>query len=270
MTTTHGATRVAAERSPWRAVAIPSEHGGWGLTVEPALLGLLVAPSSAGVALAAAALLAFLVRTPLKVVLVDRYRDRSLPRTRLAARIALAELVTLGVLAALAVRWAGTAWLVPIAFAAPLVGVELWFDARSRSRRLVPELAGAAGIGAVASAIAIAGGAPASLAAGLWMILAARAVASIPFVRTQVLRLHRGAGSLRVSDGAQVAGVAIAIAAFAVESQVAAGAAGVIVLCVAQLAWARREPVPAKVLGIRQMLLGVALVAVTAAGVAAT
>lgn len=27
------------------SVAPPSEHGGWGLTVEPGLLGILVAPS---------------------------------------------------------------------------------------------------------------------------------------------------------------------------------------------------------------------------------
>src|SRR5438067_8458307 len=48
----------ASTRSPWRAVVIPSEHGGWGLTLEPALLGLLVAPSIAGGALAIAAFLA--------------------------------------------------------------------------------------------------------------------------------------------------------------------------------------------------------------------
>jgi hypothetical protein len=34
------------ERSRLRSVALPSEHGGWGLTLEPAVLGLLVAPSA--------------------------------------------------------------------------------------------------------------------------------------------------------------------------------------------------------------------------------
>ena len=42
-------------RSPLRAVAVPSEHGGWGLTAEPVLLGLIVAPSAAGACLGAAA-----------------------------------------------------------------------------------------------------------------------------------------------------------------------------------------------------------------------
>ena len=32
----------AKQRSPLRTVALPSEHGGWGLTLEPVLLGLLV------------------------------------------------------------------------------------------------------------------------------------------------------------------------------------------------------------------------------------
>ena len=50
---------VVKERAGWRAVAMPSEHGGWGLTLEPVLLGLLVAWSGAGVALGIAAFSAF-------------------------------------------------------------------------------------------------------------------------------------------------------------------------------------------------------------------
>jgi hypothetical protein len=36
------------------AVATSNEHGGWGVTLEPALLGLLIAPGLAGVLLTAA------------------------------------------------------------------------------------------------------------------------------------------------------------------------------------------------------------------------
>jgi hypothetical protein len=42
------------------------------------------------------------------------------------------------------------------------------------------------------------------------------------------------------------------------------------VLTVVQVGWVRRPPIAAKVLGIWQMVLGVALVAVTAAGVLAS
>jgi hypothetical protein len=259
----------ARPRAAWRAVAVPDEHGGWGLTAEPALLGLLVAASWAGAAIAVAAIVAFVVRTPLKVVLVDRRRHRRLPRTRLATRIAAGELVVLVALAALAVALGGWEWLVPVAVAVPLFAVELWFDMRSRSRRLVPELCGAVGIAAVAASVALAGGAGTRLAIGLWLVLAARAIGSIPFVRVQISRLHPRTTSPATSDRAQAAAAVVAAAAVAVEPAVAAGALAIGALLVAQLAWARRPPVPAKVLGLRQLLLGLAVVGITAAGVVA-
>lgn len=51
---------AARQRPLWRSVAVPSEHGGWGLTFEPVLLGLIVAPSWAGVAIGVAAIVAIL------------------------------------------------------------------------------------------------------------------------------------------------------------------------------------------------------------------
>jgi hypothetical protein len=248
---------------------MPTEHGGWGLTAEPALLGLLVEPSWAGAALGVAALLAFLARTPVKVVLVDRHRERWLDRTRLAARVAAIELTLLVALAVAAGAAAGWRWLVPVAVAAPLVGIELWFDMRSRSRRLLPELCGSFGIAGTVAAIALAGGANASLAGALWLVIAARAVASVPFARTQVLRLRHGDAPRRPSDLAQLAGIVVAAGAVALDSSVAAGAVAIGVLAIAELVWARRPPVPAKVVGLRQLFLGLGVVAATAVGVLA-
>jgi hypothetical protein len=261
------ARTVAHERSALRAVALPTEHGGWGLTAEPALLGLLVAPSWAGVALAAAAMVAFLARTPLKVALVDRWRGRRLPRTRLAERVAAAELAVLAVLVAVAFAAAAGAFWVPMALALPLVGVELWFDMRSRSRRLVPELAGSVGIAAVAAAIVLADGGDARLAAGLWLVVGARAVASLPFVRVQLARAkgrpHRVAGS----DLAQAAGLALGAVAVALDGRLVAGLGALAVVAAAGVVGVRRPPPPAVVLGVRQTALGLAVVAATAAGV---
>ena len=132
----------------WRAVAIPDEHGGWGLTAEPALLGVLVAPSWAGAALAVAAFVAFIVRTPLKVVLVDRWRGRTLPRTRLAACIRGGRAGAPPRPRARRTPPSGLGLAGADRARGPLVGVELWFDMRSRSRRLIPELCGAVGIAA--------------------------------------------------------------------------------------------------------------------------
>lgn len=77
-----GAPPAPGRRSTLRSVALPTEHGGWGLTLEPVLLGLLLRWSGAGLCLGVAAFVAFMARTPLKVVLVDARRRRVLPRTR--------------------------------------------------------------------------------------------------------------------------------------------------------------------------------------------
>lgn len=246
---------------------MPSEHGGWGLTLEPVLLGLLVAPSIAGVALGVAAFLAFLVRTPLKLVAVDLRRDRWIDRSLLALRIAAVELVVMAAMVVVAVTTAGWTWLVPAAVAAPLVAVELWFDVRSRGRRLVPELCGSIGIASVAAVIVVASGEAGSLAAGVWLVLASRAVGAIPFVRTQIMRLRRGEASPRSSDVAQVVAVLMGVVAALVDDRVLAGLAGLVALGCLQIVWVRRLPVAAKVLGLRQMALGLGLVGVTAVGV---
>ena len=88
-------------------------------------------------------MLAFLARTPIKLAMVDRRRHRELERSALAQRIGLAELVAIAALGAAALLAAGWHWLVPVAIALPLFGVEFWYDVRSRGRRLVPELCGA-------------------------------------------------------------------------------------------------------------------------------
>ncbi len=261
------ADRVVGERASWRAVAVPSEHGGWGLTLEPVLLGLVVAWSGGGVALGVAAFTAFLVRTPLKLVAVDLRRGRWLDRSRLALRIAIVELIVLALTVALTVALAGWSWMTPMVVAGPLVVIELSFDVRSRGRRLMPELCGAVGITAVAASIALAAGRSSALASGVWFVLAARAVGAIPFVRVQIMRLRHGQGPVWQSDLAQGVSVAVATAAVCADRRLLLGLVGVVMLAAAQSVWVRRAPIPAKQVGLRQMGLGLALVAVTAVGV---
>ena len=266
------ATQEARGRSPLRSVAVPTEHGGWGLTLEPVLLGLLVAPSVAGALLGMVAFLAFLVRTPLKLALVDLRRDRWLARTRLATTVAVVELAVIAILAAVATALAGPRWWAAVAVAVPFVAVELWFDIRSRGRRLVPELCGAIAVCAVVAAIALAAGEDAAMAAALWVLLAARSVAAIPFVRTQIVRLRAAAAEgpvdLHSADLAQVIAIVLGAFAVALVGSTTAGFIALIAIAALHLVWLRQPPVPAKVLGMRQMALGLALVLVTAAGVA--
>ena len=188
----------------------------------------------------------------------------------MARRIAAVELGLLLVLVGLAFALAGIEWCVPFLVALPLFVVELWFDARSRGRQLVPELCGAVGISAAAAAIALAGGEGYALpAVALWLVLTARAVASVPFARVQVLRLRSVPPSTRPSDLAELVGVIVAVLAVAVDDTVLLGAVAVVVLAAVQYAWSRVPARPAKVVGVGQLGFGLAVVAATAIGVAA-
>ncbi len=246
-----------------RDVAVPGEHGGWSLTLEPAILGLIVAPSTAGFALAATALLGFVVRTPLRIVLVDRFRNRRLERTTLAGRIAVVEVVILALLVGVAIVTADHSWWPPLVPAAVLIAVELGYDVRSRSRWLAPELAGTVGISAIAAAIALAGGAEPAVAYGLWLVMAARAVAAVFFVRLQLRRAKDQPHRPGVNDAAQAAAGGAALAGAAADLVPIAGAVSVVALCIIHATLARRPPPKAAVLGAQQVVLGLTVVLIT-------
>lgn len=254
----------------WSSVALPSEHGGWSLTAEPALLGLIVAWSWPGFALAIAAMVAFVARTPVKLVLVDRWRHRWLARSSLAAKVALVELSAFVALVAWATTTAHGGFWVPLVVAAPLVALELWFDMRSRGRRLIPELAGSIGIGSIAAAIALADGAANPVAWGLWVVMAARSVAAIPYVRTQILRTRSRPAPRWHSDAAQLAAALAATAAWASDVVPGAAAIAVAVLCALNVVAVRLPPRRAVVIGIQQMMFGAALIATTAVAILAS
>lgn len=249
-------------------MSLPTEHGGWGLTAEPVLLGLLVAPTWAGVAIGAAAMLAFVARTPTKIALADLRRRRVLPRTRLAAGVALVELAFLAVCAAAAVTNATGPAFVPLVAIGPLLVVELVYDIRSRGRRLVPELAGSVGIAGVAAMIALAADLPAAVAVGLWLLLAGRATTSIPWVREQVRRLHHRGTSGRWLIVSDLAAIACGVIATALEPRLIGGAAAVVFVVGAQRLNVLGPAPTAKVVGLRQTALGLLVVAATAVGIA--
>ena len=150
----------------------------------------------------------------------------------------------------------------------PLVAVEFAYDIRSHRRRLVPELTGAVAIAAVAAAVVIAGGGDPRLAVALWLIGAARATTSIPHVRAQIARLHDRDRQPRLTSLTDLAAVAVAAAAVILDDRLIGGAAVLVVIAVVQRVRRRLPVAPVKIIGISQMLLGLALVATTAVGVA--
>jgi hypothetical protein len=249
-----------------RAVALPTEHGGWGFTLEPVLLGLAVAPSRAGAGLAAAAVAVFLARRPLRLLLADLSGRRFLPRTATAGwvlgfclTVAGAGLLTAALLATGPFWWA-------LAAAVPAAAWQVGADAARRSRKFLAEAAGAVAMGAAAPAIALAARWGAAPAFGLWAVLAGRALPSILLVRAQIRRSKGEPARPAPTHAAH--GVALtALAVLAATGVVPWAAAGAIT---ALWAWAAlslaRPPMPARTLGWTQMAAGLVVVAVTAAG----
>jgi len=257
---------TAPDAATLRSVALPAEHGGWSLTLEPVVLGLLVTPSLSGAALGGVALLGFLSRTPLKTYFVDRYRGRHLPRTRLAGRVGAAELVLLVGLLVVATATGSIRFWIPLLIAAPLIAIEVWFDVRSRSRRLTPELAGTIGVASMAAAIPLAGGDTGLVAAGLWCVAAARAVATIPFVRLQLRRAKDQPHNLLTSDAAQAVAVCAAAIGWAFDAVPTAGMVAIGGLATIHTWLARRAPPATAVLGAQEVVFGLTVVLATALG----
>lgn len=226
----------------WRPLALPPEHGGWGLVLEPVVLGLLVAPSAVGFAIAAGAVGAFLARHPLKLALQDRLRGKRYPRTGACELLVLAYGAV-----ALLIAIAPLRALIPIALAVPFALTQLAFDVRNQGRALWPEALGAIAPGSLASAIALAAGAPSLLAATLWLACALRAIPSILYVRN-ALRGGSRASSLTAH------GIALVIAAL-VSPYLAAAIALLFIRALLPAG-----DVPAKTIGFREIGWGVVVV----------
>ncbi len=257
----------AASPARWRSIGLPVEHGGWGFTLEPALLGLLVAYSAAAWELAVASIAVFLARRPVKLVLTDLMRRRWLPRSRIALGFALAyaTVALLGLFGAIVT--ASAPFWQPLLVALPLAAIALSADARSQSRGLLPELSGAVAMGATVTMIALADSWDPVPAWGLWLVLAGRAVATVVLVRAQIRRVHgRPAGDGRVYavQVGTVAVMAVAAAADVVPWLSVVALAGVAALAYRSLTL---PPVKAKTVGWTQIVVGVAVVLLTAIGV---
>jgi hypothetical protein len=261
------ASATPASRVRIASIALPTEHGGWGFTLEPILLGLLVAPSASAWEISAAALGIFLARRPVKILSTDLVRGRWLPRSTVALIFALiyGGIALAGAIGAF-ITADGPFWI-PVLVALPFALVALRADAHSKNRALLAELSGSIAMGATVAAITIAGGWDIAPAFGLWLILAARDVAAIVLVRGQIRRLRDkpvAAGNIYLVQAAAIGIVAVAAVAGIIPWLGVAAIGIVAIVTVISLA---RPPVQAKVIGWTQMGLGLAVVLITAAGV---
>jgi hypothetical protein len=170
-----------------KQIALPTEHGGWGLLLEPIAAALAVAFSVGGLFIGIMAIGAFLVRQPLKVLVLDRMGMRVDERAKAAILFVLGfgSIFVLGLAGSFA--FAGLRPLTPFGAVLPLAAILIYFDFARKSRNLLPELGGAIAISASAAAVALAGGFSVANSLGLWAILVARLVPSILYVRERLL-----------------------------------------------------------------------------------
>ena len=159
-----------------------------------------------------------------------------------------------------------TAFWQPLLAAVPLGLIQLRYDLRRETRALGRELAGPIALGSVAAAIARAGGWEWKPALGLWIVLAARVVASVPLVRQQI-KMARGrpASPLPVVAAQVVALAGCGVAAgFGWSPWLAL--AGLAVFPIATAVAFTTPPVRATIVGIGQVAAGVLVVVLTAVG----
>lgn len=207
-----GGTAEAGLRwGQWSSVALPAEHGSWGLVGEPVLLGLLVAFSPAAFLVGLGSFAGFLAHRPLKLAYGDHRRGRRYPRTALAELFAASFAVLALTCFAGALSLAGPGLLMPLVLALPLAAAFLIYDLRP-GRSWQAELAAPAAFASAVASMALASGWALVPALGLWAAMAARSVPTVLYVRERV-RLERN-GALRRSIAlAAVAGHVVALGA---------------------------------------------------------
>jgi len=261
---------MASARIPstnWKTLAIPNEHGGWGFTLEPTILGLLVAPNAAGWGLGLLALASFFARHPVKIALGDLRRGRIYPRTRVAIGFAL--LYGFLALAGLALAWfsGNRSFVWPLLAALPFVVAQVILDGLGRGRTLFGELAGALAMGGIASAIILAGGGHPLLAWGAWLILAMRALVAIRYARAQVRRAYGKPVSKISTVSTAILAVALSTvgAVFGVAPWL--GVAAVVILSIYAIYMLEQPPVSARHVGWSQMFFGWLVAIMTAVGI---
>lgn len=251
-----------------RAVALPAEHGGWGLLAEPLVLALVLAPSWAGCGIALGCVAAFLLQHPLKLALSDLRRRARYPRTGLALRVATGYAIAAAFGLAAAAAFAEGPFWAPLLLAAPLAALQLAYGARNRGRSLAAELAGATALAASAPAILLAANGATVDAAVIWALLAARSAGSILYIRARLRRDRGLGGSAAGPVGAQAASAAgvVALAAFGYAPWAAAVA---FVLLLARAGWGLspwHAVVRPRTVGFQELGYGAATTALVALG----
>jgi len=256
-------TTTVATMPQLRPIALPTEHGGWGFLLEPLVLSMIVAPSWIGALICVASICGFLTRQPLKLAMQDLVRGKRYPRTKWCAIFASSYAAGAFVAVTAAIAFGG--WCIAILFAAvaPLAIVNIVFDARNKSRALLPELTGPVAMASSAAAIAIAGGERMAVAVALMTLLVLRGIPSVVYVRTLLTRAHGKPASELAPLTLHALAIVIALALWRIGFAPLAAAIVLAILLARATYGLTHDVPPAKTIGWRETAFGALFVCVT-------
>jgi hypothetical protein len=240
---------------PVATVFLPREHGSWFLVLEPLALGLLIAPSWAGGALAAATLAGFFARRPFKPAFSPVHSVR-----RQVARETVVMWSALAVAGLFEAVVLGGAWaLWPLVPAAMLGGWFLSLELQGENRAAEAEVAGSAACAFVPAACATLAGASITTALVLAALALARSVPTVLVVRASLRGRREGgtAWGLPWLASLLAGGALAALAWFHLVPTVALALGGLLLLRAAWLLSPLRPAWPARRIGQAEGVLGV-------------
>ncbi len=252
----------------WRSVALPAEHGGWAMLINPILLGFLVVPSLTAVFLALAIIASFLARTPLKIVWKDSQKGRRFARTTAAMKVLVLYVFLIVVGFGGALYFGGWQPLMPLLAVLPLLLLLLYFDLFSTSRQLLSQLVAPIVLSSVTAGMALAAGWTWPYALALWSIPLMLSIPAILYVRSRIrMDKDRAAGArTAVFSHVLAAIVAIALAATGYIPALAALAIFILMLRAATNLSTYRRPMTIKQLGWSEIAFSLMTVFMSAIG----
>lgn len=174
------------DRRMVKKILLPRQHGSWGFTLEPLLLGLLAAFSVDGFWLALAIIFAFLNHQPIRIAFKSQGQKRFLALFFLSLFALIA-----GVIFVWFIYKQGLKTSTPVLITMALMVFYLGLDLRGYSRLLFTEILAAVAMGLVTVSMALAAGWNWPMALGLLTIVWIRAITTTYYVRAR-LRLDRG------------------------------------------------------------------------------
>lgn len=232
---------AAKARAPWGPVALPVEHGGWSLLLEPVILGLALRPSRSGLFVALSALAAFLTRHPLRLLAMDYRKSVCHPRTALSGRFVLAYGACALIFLAAALETGEERMGLALLAASPIALIALRMDLLGRGRELGAEVYGSVALSASAMIVVVAGGGRFGVAAMVWLLQSLRAATAILYVRAR-LRHERGTADgsgLAITAHAVALGLVLALVGFGLAPPLAVLA---FALLLARATWGLASP----------------------------